>query len=303
MGDPFFDLGNFSINHELDADEDRVLLEAYDGEPARADRLARLTADADRVRLPRGDVGRPPAGHQHPRRRLRRATPASTSNGSWRAPRRRPSSGPSARPPGSNPGAVRRHRLDAQVDLRGSRSYGSRGDRPGGRRRAGGPGTGRRDRRRDHRLQRRLSPRRGRLDRRPPRREGPADRRLDLPGGRARDGLQPVVDDDGLPPLQRRAVRAARRVRADRQPAPRLEPGPAARARADGQPGARDRPRGRGGLGRRGAPAHAGDLARTRSTAPSTCPATAQLDPHGATHAVADAARGARRPDPDRASG
>ncbi len=42
MGDPFFDLGNFSINHELGADEDRVLLEAYDGEPARADRLARI---------------------------------------------------------------------------------------------------------------------------------------------------------------------------------------------------------------------------------------------------------------------
>ena len=42
MGDPFFDLGNFSINHELGADEDRVLLEAYDGEPARPDRLARI---------------------------------------------------------------------------------------------------------------------------------------------------------------------------------------------------------------------------------------------------------------------
>ena len=42
MGDPFFDLGNFSINHELTPDEDEVLLAAYDGEihPAR---LARLT--------------------------------------------------------------------------------------------------------------------------------------------------------------------------------------------------------------------------------------------------------------------
>ena len=49
----------------------------------------------------------------------------------------------------------------------------------------------------------------GRLDGRAPRREGAADRRLDLPGGRARDGLQPVVHDDGLPALQHRAVSTA----------------------------------------------------------------------------------------------
>src|SRR3954452_6002165 len=42
MGDPFFDLGNFSINHELSADEDAVLLAAYDGAASRADRTARL---------------------------------------------------------------------------------------------------------------------------------------------------------------------------------------------------------------------------------------------------------------------
>ncbi len=41
MGDPFFDLGNFSVNHGLDADEDAILLEAYEGE-VRPDRLARL---------------------------------------------------------------------------------------------------------------------------------------------------------------------------------------------------------------------------------------------------------------------
>jgi len=42
MGDPFFDLGNFSINHELGPEEDELLLDAYDGsvEPRR---LARLT--------------------------------------------------------------------------------------------------------------------------------------------------------------------------------------------------------------------------------------------------------------------
>lgn len=42
MGDPFFDLGNFSINHELTEAEDRILLAGYDGE-VRPARLARLT--------------------------------------------------------------------------------------------------------------------------------------------------------------------------------------------------------------------------------------------------------------------
>jgi thiamine kinase-like enzyme len=41
MGDPFFDLGNFSVNHDLTAAEDAILLEAYEGE-VRAPRLARL---------------------------------------------------------------------------------------------------------------------------------------------------------------------------------------------------------------------------------------------------------------------
>ena len=43
MGDPFFDLGNFSINHELTPAQDAILLAAYDGGAVRADRLARLT--------------------------------------------------------------------------------------------------------------------------------------------------------------------------------------------------------------------------------------------------------------------
>ncbi len=45
MGDPFFDLGNFSINHELTPDEDAHLLAAYDSAArhhGRAARLARL---------------------------------------------------------------------------------------------------------------------------------------------------------------------------------------------------------------------------------------------------------------------
>ena len=42
MGDPFFDLGNFSINHELSIEEDAILLDAYERE-VRPKRLARLT--------------------------------------------------------------------------------------------------------------------------------------------------------------------------------------------------------------------------------------------------------------------
>jgi thiamine kinase-like enzyme len=41
MGDPFFDLGNFSVNHGLSQEEDAVLLKAYAGD-LHADRLARL---------------------------------------------------------------------------------------------------------------------------------------------------------------------------------------------------------------------------------------------------------------------
>ncbi len=42
MGDPYFDLGNFSINHELTPDDDANLLGTYQGSVA-IDRLARLT--------------------------------------------------------------------------------------------------------------------------------------------------------------------------------------------------------------------------------------------------------------------
>jgi thiamine kinase-like enzyme len=44
MGDPFFDLGNFSINHELEPEQDAILLAGYDG-TARPDsaRLARIS--------------------------------------------------------------------------------------------------------------------------------------------------------------------------------------------------------------------------------------------------------------------
>jgi thiamine kinase-like enzyme len=42
MGDPFFDLGNFSINHELSRDEDEIVLAAYDGQAPIRSRLARV---------------------------------------------------------------------------------------------------------------------------------------------------------------------------------------------------------------------------------------------------------------------
>jgi thiamine kinase-like enzyme len=42
MGDPFFDLGNFSVNHGLTPEEDAEVLRVYEGE-ARPERLARLT--------------------------------------------------------------------------------------------------------------------------------------------------------------------------------------------------------------------------------------------------------------------
>ena len=42
MGDAFFDLGNFSVNHGLTPAEDALLLAAYDGRPPTRERLARL---------------------------------------------------------------------------------------------------------------------------------------------------------------------------------------------------------------------------------------------------------------------
>ena len=96
MGDPYFDLGNFSINHELTPDDDANLLAAYLGSVP-IDRLGTADPDARRVRLPRGDVGRPPAGHQHARRRFRRVRRRALRPAPRRMPRRRRSSGRCAR--------------------------------------------------------------------------------------------------------------------------------------------------------------------------------------------------------------
>ncbi len=49
MGDPIFDLGNFSANHQLTSDEDAQLLRAYDGDvrPARRARLTLMRTVSD----------------------------------------------------------------------------------------------------------------------------------------------------------------------------------------------------------------------------------------------------------------
>ncbi len=79
MGDPFFDLGNFSVNHGLDVGRGRHPARGLRGRSAA--REARQAApDARRLGLPRGDVGCVAAGDQLARRRLRglcRAPPRS----------------------------------------------------------------------------------------------------------------------------------------------------------------------------------------------------------------------------------
>jgi thiamine kinase-like enzyme len=45
MGDPFFDLGNFAVNHELDAEGERLLLESYGGGDHQALILMRFMSD------------------------------------------------------------------------------------------------------------------------------------------------------------------------------------------------------------------------------------------------------------------
>jgi len=45
MGDPFFDLGNFAVNHQLDAEGERLLLESYGGSDHEALILMRFMSD------------------------------------------------------------------------------------------------------------------------------------------------------------------------------------------------------------------------------------------------------------------
>ena len=100
MGDPFFDLGNFSINHELTPDEDRELLEAYDGGISPAPTASPGSCSCGSCRTSARRCGASSS----------RGSAPSTSTSSAYAdehfqrllgvPRRPRSSGPSARPPG-----------------------------------------------------------------------------------------------------------------------------------------------------------------------------------------------------------
>jgi len=45
MGDPFFDLGNFAVNHELDPDGERLLLDAYGSDDSETLTLMRFMSD------------------------------------------------------------------------------------------------------------------------------------------------------------------------------------------------------------------------------------------------------------------
>ena len=85
MGDIYFDLANFAVNNGLPgAGHDRAAARLL----RRCDARARTRADADalHVRLPRGDVGRRPAGSVGPGLRLRAPTRSSTSSGSSEPP-------------------------------------------------------------------------------------------------------------------------------------------------------------------------------------------------------------------------
>ena len=74
MDDPFFDLGNFSVNHDLTPDEDAILLEAYEGE-------VRAAAPG----APRADARSCPTSARRCGASCSRGSARSTST-SWRTP-------------------------------------------------------------------------------------------------------------------------------------------------------------------------------------------------------------------------
>jgi thiamine kinase-like enzyme len=117
MGDPSFDLGNFSANHELEQEHDAALLEAYAGEvrPAALARLTLMRILSDFRRRCGGCSNRASArststsGH----------TPPSTSSDSSARPRGRRLSAPSPRQPPADGGARagRDHRRRRRWDV------------------------------------------------------------------------------------------------------------------------------------------------------------------------------------------
>ena len=96
MGDPFFDLGNFSVNHGLDAGRGRGPAGGLRRVRCAPTASARLTPHARRVRLPRGACG---ASSSRPSARstwTSSPTPTITSSGCWQR-RSRPSRGDAGR--------------------------------------------------------------------------------------------------------------------------------------------------------------------------------------------------------------
>ena len=108
MGNRYFDLGNLSVNNGLNEAGDEWLLECYWGEPCTRRRLATRAADADHVRLPRGDVGRRADRDLGDRLRLRRLRATSTSSACGPgSPTRASRSGSRTRVARDLPGAAR----------------------------------------------------------------------------------------------------------------------------------------------------------------------------------------------------
>ena len=189
---------------------------------------------------------------------------------------RTPSPAPPSRSTSSATGSAARFARNRSTTRRESASAGDAGGR---------------HRRRDRRRQLRVPPGQGGRERRRPRREGRTDERLHAPRGRPRDAVQPVADDDALPPLQRPAVRGAGRVRAGR-----ARSGSRRAATACSSCGAASRARTRSGWTQ-------SSSARRRRC--GSCPAITDrelygavwmpgdgyVDPHIATYAVASAAR------------
>ena len=92
MGDRYFDLGNFSVNNELDDGGRGALLEAYFGEPPTPRRLAALRLMRFMSDFREAMWGVVQSARLRARLRLRRTTPASTSSGCARRPPTRASS-------------------------------------------------------------------------------------------------------------------------------------------------------------------------------------------------------------------
>ncbi len=95
MGDPFFDLGNFSVNHELTPDEDAELLRGYEGQVRRPASPGSRSCASSPTSGKRCGASSSRASARS--RSTSARTPGSTSSASSAGPRRPRSSAPFAR--------------------------------------------------------------------------------------------------------------------------------------------------------------------------------------------------------------